>query len=148
MTNVHIIHVKQDWGFKVHPSFLCQTFKRKTAYCCRGIIYERSLTRAITVSQRVRVNFFPLSFLNSVEQIGQDDFPISVLERDVIVVVREEDILGRSNCDESEPEIRTNFWKSLDFQKIPDPTVDHGWRGSHQRQEEIGPEIVETIKND
>ncbi len=124
------------------PLLKCQALKQneiKSPPYDRGGIYERFPTRAITVGQRIRVNLFPLSFLDSVQQIGQDDFSITVLKCDVIIVVREEDILGRSNGDESEPEIGANFWKALDFKKIPDPTVDDGWRWSHQRQEEIWP---------
>jgi len=118
-------------SFKLPTSLKMSSFKTKEIKSPpyhRGGIYERFLTRAITVGQRIRVNLFPLSFLDSVQQIGQDDFSITVLKCDVIIVVREEDILGRSNGDESEPEIGANFWKALDFKKIPDPTVDDGWR--------------------
>ena len=110
---------------------------RNNRYNTYYYLIKLKFTGAKTVGQKVSVNFFPLSFLNSFKNIRQKNFSISILKCDVITDVRKENVLRRPKRHQPQSEIGSDLWKSLDLQQIPDPAIGNRRSGSDQRREEV-----------
>ncbi len=88
-------------------------------------------TSCDVVGQRIRVDFSPLSFLDSVQNVGQDDLSVAVVDSVVVVAaavvtdVAEKNVFGRPKSNEPETKVRPKLDQFFDLQQVPDPANDH-----------------------